>query len=92
VAQKRNDDPEPEQLPADEKRLEPPTTSRPKAAPLPQEVEQTRVLLTGDNRTVVSEEYVPTSEFGFRIQVNGQWWEHVADAADSGTWIFAPTR
>lgn len=92
MAQKRNDDPEPEQLPVeDEKRLEPPV-ARPKAAPLPKEVEQTRVLLTGDNRTVVTEAYVPTAEYGFRIKVNNQWFEHIGEAADSGTWIYAPTR
>lgn len=51
-----------------------------------------RVLLTGDNRDAITEAYIPAEEFDFRINVNGQFFEHVADAADSGTWIFAPTR
>lgn len=98
MAQKRNegnDEPGAEQLPVeDEKRLEHPLAAakaRPKVTPL-EEGTTTRVLLTGDNRTVVTEAYVPTDEFGFRIKVNDQWFEHVGEAADSGTWIFAPTR
>jgi hypothetical protein len=77
----------PEPLPA-----EPP---RPAQQPTvtPHEVETTRVLITGDDRTVVTEHYVPTTEFGFRIYIEGKGhFEHVAEAADSGTWIFAPTR
>ena len=54
--------------------------------------ETTRVLLTGDNRTVVTEDWVPTAAYGFRIYLHGQWWEHISEAVDSGTWIFAPTR
>lgn len=59
--------------------------------PTPHEGE-TRVLLTGDNRSVVTEAWVPNEAFGFRINIDGQFFEHVADAVDSGTWIFAPTR
>lgn len=60
--------------------------------PTPQTGEQTRVLLTGDDRTVLTERYIPTEGFGFRIFVDGQHWEHVDTNADSGAWIFAPTR
>jgi hypothetical protein len=73
------------------------TTSEPLApAPRitvePQTGEQTRVLLTGDDRTVVTEDYVLTAEYGFRIFVRGQHFEQIGVAADSGTTIFAPTR
>jgi hypothetical protein len=100
----QNDDPGGEQRPAeDDKRLEgslkaeplPAEPPRPTQQPTvtPQEVETTRVLITGDDRTVVTEHYVPTTEFGFRIYIEGKGhFEHVGEAVDSGTWIFAPTR
>lgn len=81
--------------PKAERLSEPPPPLVPARAPRsepPPSGEQTRVLLTGDNRNVVTEEWIPTAEFGFRICVKGQFFEHVADAVDSGTWIFAPTR
>jgi hypothetical protein len=56
------------------------------------EVPQTRVMLTGDDRIVVTEAYIPTAEYGFRIFVNGQHFEQIGVAADSGNTIFAPTR
>ena len=94
------DEPKPEQLPADdEKRLDHPIAAaklRPKVTPVDevgaQEVPTTRVLLTGDDRTVVTEHYVPTVEYGFRINVNGVWFEQVGIHADSGATIYAPTR
>jgi hypothetical protein len=101
MAKAKNDEPEPEQLPVeDEKRLDHPFVAaklRPKATPAEgeptlQEGETTRVLLTGDDRTVLTEAYVPTTPNMFRINVNGQFFEHVGEAADSGTWIYAPTR
>jgi len=52
-----------------------------------------RVLLTGDNRIVLHEAYIPEEAFGFRISVNGQFFEHVDDSPEGAhTWIFAPTR
>jgi hypothetical protein len=81
--------------------VEPPIADeRPRRGPQPTphdevkatEVPQTRVLLTGDDRTVVTEAYIPTAEYGFRIFVNGQPFEQIGVAADSGTTIFAPTR
>ena len=60
--------------------------------PTPQTVETTRVLLTGDDRTVLTEAYVPTTADMFRIHVEGAGhFEHVADG-EGGVWIYAPTR
>jgi hypothetical protein len=73
----------------------PPRGPRPtplEGRPVTREGETTRVLLTGDDRTVVTEAYIPTADYGFRIIVNGQPFEQVGEAADSGTRIFAPTR
>ena len=69
-----------------------PPAPTPKTTPTPHEGEITRVLLTTADRNVVTEEWVPTPEYGFRIVVNGQAFEQVAIAVDSGTTIFAPTR
>lgn len=53
---------------------------------------ETRVLLTGDDRTVLTEAYVPTTDDMFRIYVEGAGhFEHVADG-EGGVWIYAPTR
>lgn len=52
-----------------------------------------RVLLTGDNRDAITEAYIPAEAFGFRINVNGQFFEHVDESPEGAhTWIFAPTR
>ena len=97
MAKHRNDDPEAEQLPVgrDDESAEQPIAGKPgprlKVTPLT-EGETTRVLLTGDDRTVSHEAYVPTAEYGFRIFVDGQHFEQIGVAADSGTTIFAPTR
>jgi hypothetical protein len=91
MAKKQNDDPETEPQPTDET-AEPRLALASQETPTAQSGETTRVLLTGDSRDVVTEAYVPTEAYGFRINVNGQWYEHVGEAADSGTWIFAPTR
>lgn len=88
-AEDRNDDPTPHPNPGTA--VPPPKTTKPAPTSEPPP-DQTRVLLTGDHRDVVTEEWIPTAEFGFRINVRGQHFEHVADAVDSGTWIFAPTR
>ena len=99
MAKRQNDDPDVEK---DDETADVPLEGAPtltaekrlhaKDTVTPQTGETTRVLLTGDNRTVITEAYVPTDEFGFRINVDGQFYEHVGEAADSGTWIFAPTR
>jgi hypothetical protein len=56
------------------------------------EGEMTRVLLTGDNRTVAHEAYIPTADFGFRIFFEGQHYEQIGEHADSGARIYGPTR
>lgn len=92
---KRTDDPEPA-LP----HAEPPIAAPPRRGPQPlpkgeveaTEAEQTRVMLTGDDRTVLTERYIPTAEFGFRIFVDGQHFEQIGEVPDSGARVFAPTR
>lgn len=69
----------------------PPGTTPP-PAPVPQEGDLTRVLLTSDDRNVLTEEWIPTAEFGFRINVRGQFFEHVSENDSGATWVFAPTR
>jgi hypothetical protein len=59
--------------------------------PTPQTGETTRVLLTGDDRSVLTERYVPTTDNMFRIFADGQHFEHVAEG-EGGVWIYAPTR
>ncbi len=34
---------------------------------------------------------IPAADFGFRILVGGQMYEHVTESAD-GTWVFAPSK
>lgn len=64
----------------------------PPPTPTPTEEPQTRVLLTNDNRTVLTEAWIPTDQFGFRINVGGQFFEHVSENDSGVTWVFAPTR
>lgn len=84
----------PSDAPVEQLATDPPCDPAPPPTPTPTPTEepQTRVLLTGDDRNVVTEEWIPTAAFGFRINVRGQFFEHVGEAVDSGTWIFAPTR
>lgn len=95
MAKKQNDEPQNDEPRNDEpgpsvqKVLKPTEYDAP--TPTPTEVPTTRVLLTGDNRTVLTERYVPTTDNMFRIYVDGQHYEHV-EVGEGGVWIYAPTR
>lgn len=90
---KRNDDPEPEHdLKPEPQEKQEKTLRAPRLEVTPLEGETTRVMLTDDNRVVLTERYIPTADFGFRIFVDGQHYEQIGVVPDSGARVYAPTR
>lgn len=89
---KRTDDPEPDPKPEAPEKAPEKTLRAPRLEVTPLEGETTRVMLTDDNRVVLTERYIPTAEFGFRIFVDGQHFEQIGEVADSGARVYAPTR
>lgn len=92
--------PRPEQLPSDDPRRPgahpdnplPAEKPKPKREAKTEASDPVRVILTGDDRHVYTEAYVPAADYGFRISIEGQHFEQIGESVESGARVFAPTR